>query len=184
MITRIEWATDGPVHLQVLAEDGTILTDVPSVMTLREAARILKKSRRHLYRYIVRGWIKPLAKFSGEFFIDPSQVTKIKEHNISRQTALPPRLAPLFPDYDLRSLHLTRDRNLILTRVLERGSSIDIRWLKKRFSSKAIKDFVKTEGSSRLSPQAQRYWELITEVKSTEKSRPWQEVGRQLGGAT
>src|SRR5258706_8069763 len=140
MITRIEWIADGPIRLQKLAEDGTVLQDVPQALTLREAARILKKSRRHIYRYIQRGWLTPLAKFSGEFFFAPEDIERLKEKTHPRQISLPPHLAPLFPDYDLKSLHLNRDRDVIMTRLLERGTSKDLRWLKKWIPVKDRRD--------------------------------------------
>ena len=184
MITRIEWANNGPVHLQILNDQKMLLTDIPRAITLQEAARILKKSRRHLYRYMQRGWLRPLAKFSGEFFIDPLEIERMKEKKRTSQYSIPPRLAPYFPDHDLKSLNLNRDRDFILTRLLENGTSVDLKWIKKRFSAKDLHQFILTEAHKHLSPRALRFWELMENISEKRKDPPWQKMGRLLGGAS
>ena len=67
----------GPMGLQIQGQDGQILKDIPRVLRMREACRALKRSRRHLYRYLQRGWLAPAAKFSGEFFFDGEDLKKL-----------------------------------------------------------------------------------------------------------
>ncbi len=183
MMTRIEWDDKGAVRLVTLDDQGVILTNIPGIVTLRDAGRILKKSRRHLYRYIERGWIVPLAKFSGEYFLDPRDIVRLKEKSSARQSSVPSRLAPYFPDHDLKSLNLNRDMNLILTRLLERGTSSDLRWLKKRIPAGKLKEFIKSEAHKHLSSRALGFWQLLEGVSpSKQGALSWKDMGRHLGG--
>ena len=58
------------IRLKILNDDGSTARDIPRVLRVADACRWLGRSRRHLYRYVKRGWLTPVAKFSGELFFE------------------------------------------------------------------------------------------------------------------
>jgi len=130
------------------------------VCTVSEAARILKRTRRQVYRYIKAGDLKPEAKLLGEWLLDASEVAKVAKSPLSVQP-LPKSLAHLFPEYDISRLNAGRDRTLIMARVLEDGGPDEIKWAFKRYDRKELAGFVAADGARLLSPRSLRLWSLV-----------------------
>src|SRR5258708_5087446 len=99
---------EGAIRLRVLNDDGSPAQDFPRVLRMTDACRWLKRSRRHLYRYVARGWLRPVAKFSGEFFFDVKDLESYQRGPGPRRASLPGRMAALFPEYDIRTLQPER----------------------------------------------------------------------------
>jgi hypothetical protein len=72
---------NGSVRLTVRDAEGHMLRRVQSAVGTHEACRMLSRSRRHLYRYIKRGWLQPVAKFAGELFFDAVDIQSIGAKN-------------------------------------------------------------------------------------------------------
>lgn len=170
------------VHLQILDNEGQITRDVPHALTSGDVCRRLHRSRRHLYRYLKRGWLKPLAKFSNELFFDAEEVQRLIKKSARRQTSVPSSMAPLFPDYDIQNLHLERDADMILSRILERGSTRQVRWALRHFSKGRRCLFLNREGARLLSPRAARFWGWLWHIPVRSTTKMWREQGFRPGG--
>ena len=79
-------------------------------------------------------------------------------------TPLPDFVARLLWDVDLGQIELHRDAALILERVMSRGSWEAMKWLRASYPPEELADFVRREGSRRLSPRDLAYWALMCGV--------------------
>jgi hypothetical protein len=180
-----EQSKRGPLSLQIQTDDGQILKDVARVLRMREACRALRRSRRHLYRYVERGWLSPAAKFSGEYFFDWEDLKKLAHRRgpRERRRSIPARMAPLFPEYTLPALEPERDADTILSRILECGTSRDIRWAVRRYALARRRRFLSAHGRRLLSERAFHFWSwLWGGVRQTAPF--WRDAGRSWGGVS
>ena len=77
---------------------------------------------------------------------------------------LPKSLKPYFWDYPFSKLSLSRDRDLIIRRVLVSGSWESVTWLKKKIGDENLKKWLITHEGRGLSPRQLRYWALIFDL--------------------
>jgi len=178
-----EVSSEGAVQRVTQEDHGQVLRDTVRVVRMEDACRQLKRSRRHLYRYVARGWLKPVAKFSGELFFDQSDLAALGPHaSQGRRNALPRRLAPLFPEYDIKALAPERDAEMILSRVLERGNEREIRWAIRRFPLRRRRLFLSRQGRRLLSARAFHFWSWLWGRVRPSKTPAWRESGLAWGG--
>ncbi|MBI3292215.1 MAG: hypothetical protein HYZ73_05345 [Elusimicrobia bacterium] len=177
-----EFSDKGPVRLQVQEPEGHRVQEIPEVLSSREVCTALKRSRRHIYRYIERQWLHPVVKFSGELFFDAREVQALAVPTRQRRYTLPRRLRILFPDYDLASLQLDRDADLILARILERGDQSDIQWMLRHVPRERCRLFLQTQGHRLLSDRAWRFWRWLWRVPCPAPHPSWRKAGYRLGG--
>lgn len=173
---------EGMAGLRVLDEADAVVRDIPRVWTMREAGRHLNRTQRHLYRYVQRGWLRPAAKFSGEFFFDPSEVKLLKKRARKRVNQLPSWLAPLFPEYDIENVHLDRDADLILSRLLDRGDGRAARWVLRHFTKNQRRDFLRRQGRRLLSKRSLGFWCWLWNTPVPRENVEWREKGLGPGG--
>ena len=64
----IEFEDPRRLSLRVWDDAGRLVREAPRIFSTEEACRLLRRSRRHLYRWVARGWLRPVTKFSGELF--------------------------------------------------------------------------------------------------------------------
>lgn len=148
-----------------------------SVCTVEVACRTLHRSRRQVYRYLASGDLITAGKMLGQCLVEQDSVARLSGSPMARQP-VPCRLQRLFPEYDLVRLNVGRDRDLILSRVLESGSLEDAKWAFQRYGAPAIARFLKAEGSRQLSSRSLRLWSLYLEVPPRKvlwwrKTSPW-----------
>lgn len=184
-----EFSEKGPIRLQVREEEGHLIQEIPEVFPTGEACARLGRSRRHVYRYVARGWLHPVVKFSGELFFDAREVKALESarpasrpKSPARRPSVPRRLKPLFPEYDLQTLEPNRDADLILSRILERGDAPALRWALRYFSRKRRCQFLKTQGQRLLSDRALRFWSWLWRVSPLPGGPAWRRGGWRLGG--
>ena len=134
------------------------------VLTVAQAARLLGRTRRQVYRYIETGLLKPEAKLLGEWLLDAAEVEKAALRPPAVQP-LPKRLGSLFPEYDLSKLNAGRDKTLVLSRVLENGGLDEIKWAFKRYSRGELSGFIKEDGARLLGSRSLRLWSLVLGAK-------------------
>lgn len=134
------------------------------VCTVSEAARLLGRSRRQIYRHIESGLLKPEVKLLGEWLLDAAEVKRTACSPLAVQP-LPRKLEPLFPEYGISGLNAGRDKTLIISRVLEQGGAEEIRWLFKRYRRGDLAAFIKEDGARLLSPRSLRLWSLVLGAK-------------------
>jgi hypothetical protein len=81
---------------------------------------------------------------------------------------LPAELAHLFWEYDPKKLSWTADRDLIVGKILSRGTWNDIRWLRRTATDATLRRWIRRARGRGLSPQQIRYWQLILDLPGDE----------------
>lgn len=79
---------------------------------------------------------------------------------------LPPFFKEYFWDVDFKKLDLKKYPYFIIERVLEYGDQKAIKWLKKNFTLRQIKRFIKK--SRIISPKTANFWSLILDIPKDE----------------
>lgn len=79
--------------------------------------------------------------------------------------ALPKFLQPCFPSYNVRNLDRTRDKNLIITQILNYGTEKDLEWLTKNYSKKEVKKVLLKPDKGMWLKEVLVYWQKILDLK-------------------
>lgn len=79
---------------------------------------------------------------------------------------LPPDVVRLLWDVDPSVLDEAKsaDRDFVVERVMSRGTLAAMRWLRARFTTDELAEFVRGKGRARLAPRDLAYWALVTGV--------------------
>jgi hypothetical protein len=83
----------------------------------------------------------------------------------SAQPSIPVGLRSYFQEYDLGSLHVERDANLIMQRTLEFGNWEEVRWLFQTYGKERIRAFLRKFGERMLKPSTFNYWRKLFGVR-------------------
>jgi hypothetical protein len=67
-------------------------------------------------------------------------------------------MAWLFPEHPVSALDPERDYRVILSRVLEHGRMVEVRWCVTRYGLPRIHRFLRDEGHPELSPRTIALW--------------------------
>ncbi|MFH1262856.1 MAG: hypothetical protein V1495_05370 [Pseudomonadota bacterium] len=143
-------------------------------MTVMDACALLGRSRRQIYRYLESRQLEPKGRLGQELLVDADSLSRIAAGARSNRP-LPAGFQSHFPEYRVRDLHPSRDRTVVLSRLLEHGTYEDLRWMCRRYSRATLRAFVKGEGARLLSKRSANFWGVIFGVKSAAPS------GRDLG---
>lgn len=144
------------------------------VVTVAQACRRLRRSRRQLYRLMGASRLGPLEKMLGEWLLDSAAVEALADAPLAAQR-LPARLKPLFPEYALEVLNAGKDGDFVIARVLEGGGRRELRWLLERYSTRQIQAAIEREGNRLLSERSRRLWSLV--FKATPRPLPgWRQA--------
>ena len=84
--------------------------------------------------------------------------------------ALPKFLQPYLASYDLSELDIKKDRELIITELLNKGDSRALSWLGKTCSQKEIKEVISNPIKGMWMESILSYWLRILNVKLPEKT--------------
>lgn len=76
----------------------------------------------------------------------------------------PRRWRALFWDYAFAKLRWPRDRELIISRVLQSGAWEDVKWLRSKLGDAALRSWIVRRRGRGLTPQQLRYWQLILAI--------------------
>lgn len=82
----------------------------------------------------------------------------------NNMTHIPSGLRPHFQEYDLSSLDLDRDADLIIQRTLEYGTWDEIRWLVASYGVDRVRTFVRVRGERMLSRVTFNYWRKLLRI--------------------
>jgi uncharacterized protein DUF6922 len=74
------------------------------------------------------------------------------------EPTVPAELRWLFPEVDMASIDVRRDRDFILSRVLERGRLVDVRWALQQYGADGVHEFLRDSGCAELSPRTLAFW--------------------------
>lgn len=86
---------------------------------------------------------------------------------------MPIKLAPnglpesskwLFPEYDFEDIQPEEYAGVIIERILEKGTWLEVNWLFDRYGEKRIAAWVQRHGFRLLSPRSFALWKLILNV--------------------
>ncbi len=77
---------------------------------------------------------------------------------------LPEQLRPFFWDYVFSQLSLVRDRDLIIRRVLSNGSWDAVRWLRKRFGDRQLREWLIVHRGRGLTVRQLRFWGVLYDL--------------------
>lgn len=94
---------------------------------------------------------------------------------------LPRSLAWLFPDIDTARIDVSRDVNLVLGRVLERGRMIDVEWCMRRYGLDGIRAFFREAARPEISERTARFWRVA--LREEDKAWPSAPSFRQASAA-
>ena len=86
------------------------------------------------------------------------------------QEEIPPGLRPHFQEYDVMTLDLINDANLIIQRTLEFGSWEENRWLFAIYGAKHICTFLRRYGERWLRPVVFNYWRKLLRIRRWRRS--------------
>jgi hypothetical protein len=78
---------------------------------------------------------------------------------------IPPGLRPYFQEYDIQTLDLQRDANLIIQRTLEFGTWEEVRWLFEALGARRIRIFLRQYGERWLKPVTFNYWRKLMRIR-------------------
>lgn len=83
---------------------------------------------------------------------------------------IPAGLRPHFQEYDIRTLDIERDANLIIQRTLEHGTWEEVRWLFRTYGGSRIRSFVQERGERLLSRVTFSYWRKLFGIRRWRRS--------------
>jgi hypothetical protein len=83
---------------------------------------------------------------------------------------IPRGLRPHFQEYNVDSLVLDRDADLIIQRTLEHGTWDEVRWLFGIYGGPRIRTFVRERGERWLSRVTFNYWRKLLEIDEWRRS--------------
>jgi len=84
--------------------------------------------------------------------------------------SIPSGLRPYFQEYDVDSLQVERDANLILQRTLEFGDWEEVRWLFHTYGKERIRAFLREFGERMLKPSTFNYWRKLFRLRRWRRS--------------
>ncbi len=76
---------------------------------------------------------------------------------------IPSFLVPLLWDVDLAQFDQATHAELVMERVMTKGSWEAMKWLRKTYSSESLAEFLRARGHL-LAPRDLAYWSLVCEV--------------------
>ena len=83
---------------------------------------------------------------------------------------LPVGLKPYFQEYDIRTIDIDLDADLIIQRTLEYGTWEEVRWLFITYGSSRIPTFVRERGERMLSSITFNYWRKLLGIHRWRRS--------------
>jgi len=91
---------------------------------------------------------------------------------------IPDTLHPFFWEYDVETLDIYNDADVIMSRIMERGSWQAMTWLRKAFSNAELKAFLQKKGRKFLPLRELNYWAMICGIPA-ETRKQWIKVARE-----
>lgn len=83
---------------------------------------------------------------------------------------IPANLRPYFQEYDIASLDVIVDADLIIQRTLEFGNWEETRWLFQLYGMKRVRAFLRKHGERWLHPMVFNYWRKLFGIRKWERS--------------
>lgn len=103
---------------------------------------------------------------------------KKSKNSLNNNTQIPEFVFSLFWEYDKETINIFEHADLIIGRIMERGTWASMLWLRKTYSEKKLVSFLEKKGRQALSPRELNYWALIAGVP-VEKREKWIKESRE-----
>ena len=97
---------------------------------------------------------------------------KKTQNSFSNNTGLPEFLFPLFWEYEPENIDIELHANIIMERIMERGSWVSMVWLKKTYTKDQLVSFLEKRGKRILPTRELNYWAIMSGV-SADKRKNW-----------
>ncbi len=147
------------------------------ILTAEDVCRLLRRSKRQVYRYLKAGRLQPCARILGQWLFSAEEVRRFQRDRI------PSFLKPFFWDARMADLSSEHHRDFILARVLESGDRKAVRWALRTYPKQTVLSFLKDRGKAALSERAQNFWLSVLGEALPRRDRPdWRRQGRRWGG--
>ncbi len=161
-------------------DQDELTKEVPAAVSVTDACRILKKSRRQLYRYMKDGWVKPVGKFLNEWLVDGASLEQIRLLSSAAKARLPRNFQWMYPEYRIENLRPAVHAISITGPILEMGGRKEIRWLLRTYPKDWLVWFLRDQGRRLLTKRSLNFWSLWFGIEMPPPT--WREIGRILGG--
>ncbi len=89
----------------------------------------------------------------------------------TRVNKIPRHAAPCFPSCSIKILDLEKDKDLIITKILNYGNPERIRWLYSAYSTAEIKEVILNPRRGVWFPKVLNFWEIMLKVKIPEDKK-------------
>lgn len=93
---------------------------------------------------------------------------------MSKDKKIPSKMRWLFWSYDIKSLDLNKDKDYIITQVLNYGTWNDVRWLFRVYPEKEIMEVVKNPSRGLWFEKVLNFWTTIFNIRL--KKDVWQKA--------
>ena len=77
---------------------------------------------------------------------------------------LPKKLRPFFWDYPFARLSITKDRDLIIRRLLSSGSWDAVCWMRRQIGDQTLREWLIAHKGRGLTPRQLRFWGVIYDL--------------------
>jgi len=94
---------------------------------------------------------------------------KMSKSTVNTNASISPFLSTLFWEYDPGVIDVKRHADLIIGRVMERGSWASMLWLRKTYSEEKLISFLAKRGRRVLPPRELNYWAFMSGVSPDER---------------
>jgi len=88
-----------------------------------------------------------------------------------KKLKIPRFIQPFLWSYDLSSLDLENNKNLIIQNILNLGNAQATAWLKKTYTPKEIKNAIRQSSKSEWSQKSINLWSLVYKVSPKKETR-------------
>ena len=83
---------------------------------------------------------------------------------MTAKSGLPEQLRPYFWDYTFSHLSITKDKDLVIRRILSNGSWDAVRWLRKKLGDQELREWLIVHGGRGLTARQLRFWGLLYDL--------------------
>jgi len=85
--------------------------------------------------------------------------------DLAGEAIIPKGLSAYFQEYNLESLSLEKDSDLIIQRTLEFGTWDEVHWLFSLYGVENIRAFLRRRGERWLKPVSFNYWRKLLNIR-------------------
>lgn len=90
--------------------------------------------------------------------------------------AIPASLAAYFQEYDVTTLDMEAQRDLIIERTLSAGNLDELRWLFTCYAREDITRWVQQRGAARLPRRRFNLWRTVLNIEHFKRPRYWRQT--------